>query len=128
MYCPPSRIWYGILYALIGVWPPRSSAAEAVITLPVEPGWNWACTARVVVWSTLVASDGLYVGYCALARTVPGLRLDDHDGAVVRLGLLDLGGARLLGRVLQRRDDGEPQAAAVHHRLVVAGRGRGLRG
>src|SRR2546423_7148605 len=71
MYCPPSRIWYGILYALIGVWPPRSSAAEAVITLAVEPGWNWACTARLVVWSTLVTSDGLYVGYCAMASTAP---------------------------------------------------------
>src|ERR1700749_5363784 len=71
MYCPPSRIWYGILYALIGVWPPRSSAAEAVITLAVEPGWNWACTARLVVWSTLVTSDGLYVGYCAIASTAP---------------------------------------------------------
>src|SRR5213078_2851142 len=71
MYCPPSRIWYGILYALIGVWPPRSSAAEAVITLAVEPGSNWACTARLVVWSTLVTSDGLYVGYCAMASTAP---------------------------------------------------------
>src|SRR6266496_5447212 len=71
MNCPPSRIWYGILYALIGVWPPRSSAAEAVITLAVEPGWNWACTARLVVWSTFVTSDGLYVGYCAMASTAP---------------------------------------------------------
>jgi hypothetical protein len=60
-----------ILYALIGVWPPRSSAAEAVITLAVEPGSNWACTARLVVWSTFVTSDGLYVGYCAMASTAP---------------------------------------------------------
>src|SRR6267154_1694697 len=71
MYCPPSRIWYGILYALLGVWPPRSSAADAVITLAVEPGWNWACTARLVVWSTLVTFDGSYVGYCAMASTAP---------------------------------------------------------
>src|ERR1700746_1273855 len=71
MSCPSSRSWYGILYALIGVWPPRSSAAEAVITLAVEPGWNWACTARLLVWSTLVTSDGLYVGYCAMASTAP---------------------------------------------------------
>src|SRR5262249_38973567 len=33
-------------------------------------------------------------------------------------------GARLLGRVLQRRNDGQPQAAAVHHRLVAAARER----
>src|SRR4030081_250714 len=71
MYCPPSRIWYGILYALIGVWPPCSSAAEAVMTLAVEPGWNLACTARLVVWFTLVTAGGLYVGYCAMASTAP---------------------------------------------------------
>ena len=71
MSWPPRRIWYGMLYALIGVWPPRSSAAEAVITLAVEPGWNWACTARLVVWPTLVTFDGSYVGYCAMASTAP---------------------------------------------------------
>src|SRR6201989_3267608 len=71
MNCPPSRIWYGILYALIGVWPPRSSAAEAGITFAVEPGWHSARTARVVDWSTFVTSFGLYVGYCAMASTAP---------------------------------------------------------
>src|SRR6266567_3712937 len=61
----------GMMPALIGVWPPRSSAAAAVITLAVEPGWNWACTARLVVLATSVTSDGLYVGYCAMASTFP---------------------------------------------------------
>src|SRR6185312_793981 len=56
----------------------------------------------------------------------PGLRLDDHDRTVVRPGLLDLAGARLLGRVLQRRNDGEPQAAAVDHRRGAAARERDL--
>ena len=50
MYCPPSRIWYGILYALIGVWPPCSNAADAVITLAVDPGWNTFCTGMSVAW------------------------------------------------------------------------------
>src|ERR1039457_6211981 len=40
---------------------------------------------------------------------LPGVRLDDHYRAIARLGLGDLFLARLLGRVLQRRDDGEPE-------------------
>src|SRR5258708_26192307 len=71
MHCPPQRIGCGILFSRIGVWPPRSSAVGAVITLAVEPGWNWACTDRLVVWSTLVTFDGSYVGYCAMASTAP---------------------------------------------------------
>src|ERR1700757_3459301 len=62
-----------MLYGLIGVWPPRSSAAAAVITLAVEPGSNWACTARLAVWSTLATLFGSYVGYCAMASTAPVL-------------------------------------------------------
>src|SRR5579859_1501922 len=55
---------------------------------------------------------------------VPGVRLDDHDRAVARVALGDLRRARLLGRVLQRGDDGQAQVAAVHHRLVAAARER----
>ena len=60
-----------MLYALSGVWPPCSSAAAAVITLAVEPGWNWACTARLVVWLTAKGLVGSNVGYCAMAITAP---------------------------------------------------------
>ena len=57
---------------------------------------------------------------------VAGLGLDDHHRAVARLALGHLGGAGLLGVVLQRRDDGQPQVAAVHHLLVTAARERDL--
>ncbi len=39
---------------LIGVWPPCSNAAAAVITLAVEPGSNMFWTGMSVVWSTFV--------------------------------------------------------------------------
>jgi hypothetical protein len=43
------------LYALIGVWPPRSSAAAAVITLAVEPGSKMSCTARFLASATVLS-------------------------------------------------------------------------
>ena len=42
---------------LIGVWPPCSNAAAAVITLAVEPGANRYESGRSVVWLTLVNVD-----------------------------------------------------------------------
>src|SRR5271166_6876255 len=71
MTWPPSVIWYGMLYALIGVWPPRSKAADAVITLAVEPGWNTFCTGMSVAWAASVMVAGLNIGHCAMASTSP---------------------------------------------------------
>ncbi len=57
---------------------------------------------------------------------VAGLGLDDHHRAVAGLALGHLRGAGLLGVVLQRRDDGQPQVAAVHDLAVAAARERDL--
>ncbi len=98
-----------------------------MITLAVEPGWNTFPTG-MSVWPgpVFVMVAGSNVGHCAMASTSPvcGWMITTVQLLVMRL--LDLVGARLLGRVLQRRDDGEPQAAAVHHRLVAAARERDL--
>ena len=55
---PPTVIWSGTVYGLIGVWPPRSSAAAAVITLAVLPGGNTADTGRSWVAARLVTCVG----------------------------------------------------------------------
>src|SRR5579872_4570793 len=68
---PPRASEYGMLYADIGVCPPCSNAAEAVITFAVEPGSKLSCRGISVVCATLVKLDGSYVGHCAIARIRP---------------------------------------------------------
>ena len=97
-----------------------------MITLAVEPGWNTFCTGMSVAWVASVMVAGSNVGHCAMASTSPVCGWMITTVQLLALVFLTWLGARLLGRVLQRRDDGEPQAAAVHHRLVAAARERDL--
>ena len=68
---PSTTIWSGTVYALIGVWPPCSNAAAAVITLAVLPGSNTSLTGRSAVSARLSGCAGLNDGACAMARICP---------------------------------------------------------
>src|SRR5712691_5180623 len=69
---PSTRIWFGIEYALIGVWPPRSRAAATVMVLAVLPGSNTLATGMSVVRSRFCGTAaGLNVGHWAIARILP---------------------------------------------------------
>src|SRR6202021_3639275 len=58
-------------YALIGVLPPCSNAAAAVITLAVEPGVNTAWSGRSVASAMSVSAFWFQVGHWAMARMSP---------------------------------------------------------
>ena len=68
----------GIVYGLIGVWPPFSSAAATVTGFSVLPGANTFVTLMLGVVT------GLNGGYCAIARTWPVLVIATMEQHQVR--------------------------------------------
>src|ERR1035438_10032717 len=70
---PSTTISQGIVYGVIVVCPPCSSAAAAVITFAVLPGWNTSATGMSVAAAAIDGKAGLNDGAWASVRIRPVL-------------------------------------------------------